>query len=239
MIMQKMKLRKTEQIKKEDKLVIILAAILVLTYILIKSFTEKSKNILIEYAKSKSIEISTIIINESLKESILNQELNEMLKIEKNSNDEIIGVTFDNNKSNKVLYDVNNSMIKNIKNIKNNGDFRVNSESKNTIFDSKNMIYQIPFNVINEKPILIGIGPKIPFKIEILSSSTNNILTNIKEYGINNSLVELLLEMNINVQIILPFTSENTSINKQIPISTKIIQGKIPDYYGGMISART
>ena len=55
----------------------------------------------------------------------------------------------------------------------------------------------------------------------------------------NNSLVELLLEIEINIQIILPFTSEKTTIKKKIPISTKIIQGKIPEYYGGMIIART
>lgn len=234
-----MKLRKTLFIKKEDKIILIIAIILILTYILIKLFTEKSKTILLEYAKNKSIELSSIIINESIKESILDKKINEMLEIIKNENNEIIGVNFNNTQTNKILYDINYSMLNSIKMIE-NGDSKITKDKlKNNFLDNKNMIFQVPFNVVNEKPILIGIGPRIPFKIEILGSSTNNILTNVKEYGINNSLVELLLETEINIQIILPFTSEKTTINKKIPISTKIIQGKIPEYYGGMISART
>lgn len=234
-----MKLRKTLFIKKEDKIILIIAIILILTYILIKLFTEKSKTILLEYAKNKSIELSSIIINESIKESILDKKINEMLEIIKNENNEIIGVNFNNTQTNKILYDINYSMLNSIKMIE-NGDSKITKDKlKNNFLDNKNMIFQVPFNVVNEKPILIGIGPRIPFKIEILGSSTNNILTNVKEYGINNSLVELLLETEINIQIILPFTSEKTTINKKIPISSKIIQGKIPEYYGGMISART
>ena len=239
MTRQKMKLRKSLFIKKEDKIILILVIILILTYILIKLFTEKSKTILLEYAKNKSVELTTIIINESIKESILDEKINNMLEIVKNESNEIVGVNFNNTLTNKILYKVNYSMLNNIKTIENGNDEIVKNKLNNNFFDNKNIIFQVPFNVINGKPALIGIGPRIPFKIEILGSSTNNILTNVKEYGINNSLVELLLEIEINIQIILPFTSEKTTIKKKIPISTKIIQGKIPEYYGGMISART
>ena len=175
----------------------------------------------------------------SIKESILDEKINDMLEIVKNESNEIVGINFNNTQTNKILYKINYSMLNNIKTIENGNDEVVKVKLKNNFFDNKNMIFQVPFNVMNEKPVLIGIGPRIPFKIEILGSSTNNILTNVKEYGINNSLVELLLEIEINTQIILPFTSEKTTIKKKIPISTKIIQGKIPEYYGGMISART
>lgn len=239
MTRQKMKLRKALFINREEKIILILVIVLILTYILIKLFTEKSKTILLEYAKNKSIELSTIIINESIKESILDEKINDMLEIVKNESNEIVGINFNNTQTNKILYKINYSMLNNIKAIENGNDEVVKVELKNNFFDNKNMIFQVPFNVMNEKPVLIGIGPKIPFKIEILGSSTNNILTNVKEYGINNSLVELLLEIEVNIQIILPFISKKTIIKKKIPISTKIIQGKIPEYYGGMISART
>lgn len=234
-----MKLRKTISIKMEDIVIIILVMIVLLTYIFIKIFTEKSKIVLLEYAKNKSIELSTLIINESIKETLLEETTNDILKIEKNENNEIISVDFDNSKTNKILYEVNESMLNYIKRIENTENINENSKIKNKYFNKENMIYNVPFNVINEKTILVGIGPRIPFKLEIISSATNSISTNIKEYGINNSIVELQLEIEISVQIIIPFTSQRTTINKQLPISTKIIQGKIPEYYGGMISART
>lgn len=180
-----------------------------------------------------------MIINESIKEALLEEKINDIIKIEKNENNEIISVDFDNVKTNKILYDVNYSMMNYIKKIENNESISEDSKLKDNYLNKEKMIYNVPFNVISEKPVLIGISPRIPFKLEIISSATNNISTYIKEYGINNSMVELQLEIEINVQIILPFTSQKTTINKQLPISTKIIQGKIPEYYGGMISART
>lgn len=224
-----MKLRTSifSKIKNEDRIIIIIVIILILTYGLLKIFSEKSKTILMEYAKNKSIEISTLIINESMKETIVSENINDILKITKNQNNEIIEVSFDNVVTNKILQNLNASLLKNtLKLEENNGSY-------------KSIIYNVPFNVLSEKTVLIGIGPKIPFKLEIISSSNNNITTNVKEYGINNSLIELLLEIELNVQIILPFVSERTVIKKNIPIGTKIIQGKIPEYYGGMISART
>lgn len=229
MAIQKMKLRTSifSKIKNEDRIIIIIVIILILTYGLLKIFSEKSKTILMEYAKNKSIEISTLIINESMKETIVSENINDILKITKNQNNEIIEVSFDNVVTNKILQNLNASLLKNtLKLEENNGSY-------------KSIIYNVPFNVLSEKTVLIGIGPKIPFKLEIISSSNNNITTNVKEYGINNSLIELLLEIELNVQIILPFVSERTVIKKNIPIGTKIIQGKIPEYYGGMISART
>ncbi len=239
MINQRMRLKKSINIKIEDKIIVVVSAILILTYLFIKIFTEKSKNILLEYAENKSIEISTIVINESIKQALLEEKINDILEIDINDSNEIMGVNFDNMKTNKILYDMNYSMLNNIKEIENGNVLDMNNKLKKDFFDNKNMVFQVPFNVINEKPALISLGPRIPFKLEVISSATNNILTNVKEYGINNSLVELLLEIEINVQIILPFASKRTTIEKKIPISTKIIQGKIPEYYGGMISART
>lgn len=224
-----MKLRTSifSKIKNEDRIIIIVVIILILTYGLLKIFSEKSKTILMEYAKNKSVEISTLIINESMKETIVSENINDILKITKNQNNEIIEVSFDNMVTNKILQNLNASLLKNTLKLEENNE------------PYKSIIYKVPFNVISEKTVLIGIGPQIPFKLEIISSSNNNITTNVKEYGINNSLIELSLEIELNVQIILPFVSERKVIKKNIPIGTKIIQGKIPEYYGGMISART
>ena len=106
-------------------------------------------------------------------------------------------------------------------------------------FDETSLIYKIPFGIIYDIPILVGIGPSIPFKVNVLSSVNSSINTNVKEYGINNSLIELILNIELTIQIILPFSSENKKIEKQIPLDTKIIQGKIPEYYGGFISNKT
>ena len=96
------------------------------------------------------------------------------------------------------------------------------------------MIFNVPIGVIYDIPILVGIGPKIPFKLDIITNSDNSVYTNIRDYGINNSIIEVILKINLNIQIILPFTSKEMQIVKEIPIDTKIIQGKVPTYYGSI-----
>ena len=98
------------------------------------------------------------------------------------------------------------------------------------------IIYNVPMSIIYDVPILVGIGPKVPFKLDILGNVFTEILTNIKDYGINNSLIEMQLKIKINVQIILPFSSKNIIVENKIPLKTKIIQGKIPEYYGGVLN---
>ena len=44
------------------------------------------------------------------------------------------------------------------------------------------------------------------------------------------------LNINLNVGVILPFKSENVSVSKNILLESKIVQGQIPQYYGGIIT---
>ena len=58
----------------------------------------------------------------------------------------------------------------------------------------------------------------------------------IKEYGINNCLVEIYILLEVNVKVLLPIISDDIVIKNEIPISYKIINGQIPSYYGGNLS---
>ncbi|UKI57760.1 MAG: sporulation protein YunB [Clostridium sp.] len=63
-------------------------------------------------------------------------------------------------------------------------------------YDGKiDIIYEVPMSVIYDVPILVGIGPKVPFKLDILGNIKTNVTTNVMEYGINNSLVEVILNV--------------------------------------------
>ena len=79
-------------------------------------------------------------------------------------------------------------------------------------------------------------GPKIPFKISLVGSTNNETKINVEEYGINSSKVEVVLNINFKMMVLLPFKSKEIVINKTIILDSKIIQGKVPDYYGGMFS---
>ena len=69
----------------------------------------------------------------------------------------------------------------------------------------------------------------------MVGNVTSGITTDIKEYGINNSLVTISVEITVEVMVILPFSSDFVSITNYVPIAIKLIQGKVPQIYGGSL----
>ncbi len=63
--------------------------------------------------------------------------------------------------------------------------------------------------------------------------------TDVTEYGINNALIKLMIDVKVDTRIILPIISEEINIDASIPIAMKVVQGKIPDYYMNGFSSRS
>ena len=233
---QKIRLKKYKNITGSDIILLIMIIILIICYIMLKVFTIKSEKILLNYAENKSKELSQLLVNNALEEIIIDANVEDIINLEKNQNNEIISLDFNNVKINEIELKISKNIQKNLKKLEEN---KKNSLTEKYYDDKIDIIYEVPMSIIYDVPILVGIGPKVPFKLDVLGNVKTNVITNIKEYGINNSLVEVILNMKINIQIILPFSSKNIVIESNVPLKTKVIQGKIPTYYGGIISNKT
>lgn len=55
------------------------------------------------------------------------------------------------------------------------------------------------------------------------------LVTNIKEYGINSSLVSLSLAIDISYQIMIPFIYKDVSNYIEVPLVLEVINGKVPE----------
>lgn len=233
---QKIRLKKYKNITGSDIILLIMIIVLIISYIMLKVFTIKSEKILLNYAENKSKELSQLLVNNALEEIIIDATVEDIINLEKNQNNEIISLDFNNVKINEIELKISKNIQKNLKKLEEN---KKNSLTEKYYDDKIDIIYEVPMSIIYDVPILVGIGPKVPFKLDVLGNVKTNVITNIKEYGINNSLVEVILNMKINIQIILPFSSKNIVIESNVPLKTKVIQGKIPTYYGGIISNKT
>ncbi len=80
-----------------------------------------------------------------------------------------------------------------------------------------------------------AIGPSIPINIKYLGNVTSNLKTEVKEYGINNSLITIYVDINVEMLVILPFSSKEINITNLVPIVIKMINGEVPQIYGGLV----
>ena len=225
-------------VKLKDKIAIICILICIFVFSLFKLINTRVTPILMNYAQVETERIAMSIINKSISKYIDKSKVDELLYTTMNSNDEIISVDFDTAKVNSFLYEITNSIEKDLilldKGRLNEIGIPVSSVYEKD--DVSGIVYYIPFGVVSGSSVISDIGPKIPVKNKLVGSVYSNIKTDISEYGINNAAIKVYIEVQVNEQVILPFISKKVSVKSEIPVLIKIVQGKIPSVYGGMFS---
>lgn len=142
---------------------------------------------------------------------ITNEEVNDILYIDKNKSNEIVYLDYDIDKTYKLL----NKYIDSLK--------KDNSKSK---------ILTVPFFITSDNIIISSLGPKIKFKYEIIDNVKGKIKTKVTDFGVNNALVEMYFELEIGYLVVIPMNKKESVLKTEILISSKIINGKVPTFYG-------
>lgn len=142
---------------------------------------------------------------------ITNEEINNILYIDKNNSNEIVYLDYDIDKTYKLL----NKYIDSLK--------KDNSKSK---------ILTVPFFIASDNIIISSLGPKVKFKYEIIDNVKGKIKTKVTDFGVNNALVEMYFELEIGYLVVIPMNKKESVLKTEILISSKIINGKVPTFYG-------
>ncbi len=241
--LKKAKRESNKKIKKKNLKFIFLVPLFIALLFTIYFVENKLSISLKKYAKIETEKFLTTIINSLFQNNVLNQvNGNDIIQIYKNDQGEILYADFDNEKVNHILNDsvtlVQNSLIS-IENGKID-----NLSLPDSIYSTynkldKGIIIEIPTGNLVNNSLFSNIGPKIPIKIQLLGAVKGNIKTNIEEYGINNSMVSIKVVIDVTEQIVLPISSDKIHTAIEIPIATKLIQGKIPTYYQNGLSTNS
>lgn len=204
-----------KQIKFENKFFLIIVIILCIVIYLLKKINDIANPILLEFVTKDSYNIVNKIVNNSINKVIEdNFDVDELFLLSNDSYGKIVSIDFDSVMLNKIVSLVSLEIEKQIHNLGDND-------------------YKIPFTVIFNNSFLNNLGPKIPVKINLIGSVTNNFETKITNYGINNALIELYLELKLRVSVALPFISDEIIVSNVYPLALKLINGNIPEYYAG------
>ena len=73
---------------------------------------------------------------------------------------------------------------------------------------------------------------EINFKYEIIDNVKGKIKTKVTDFGVNNALVEMYFELEIGYLVVIPMNKKESVLKTEILISSKIINGKVPTFYG-------
>ncbi len=229
--------------KKKKNIFTILLYISLIAFIcsilLINYFRHKLGTGLIKCAEDEVEKLTTIVMNNCINKYINNNNIdNNLLNIKRKNNNEIELISYNTKNVNimnttitKMLEDDMSYMIK--------GDFdKIDLNLKNISEDyytklNDGVIFYISTGSATGNSLLANIGPKIPLNLSLVENVSSNINTKITEYGINNAMIEIFITLKATTTINMPFMSKKITIKNNIPITTEIIQGDIPNYYLG------
>lgn len=234
----KLRLKGRKKKKFSRMIAIVLIMALICSFLFLFYFDKKISPVLMAYAESETKKLTTLVINKAITRQVASDNLNteDLFTIVKNDNDEIQLIDFNSVSVTKVLTMVTNLVQINLKAIE-EGNVDLLELPDNTLEEyDKNLlkegiICEIPLGSVTGNSLLSNIGPKIPLRLSLIGDVVAGVETNVKEYGINNALLEVGINVTLESRINLPFLSDKITVSTMVPIAMKVIQGKIPEIY--------
>lgn len=170
------------------------------------------------YIYQKSRSYAETIVSKTIQEDILTNYTAEGF-IQKNydSTGKLTLASLDSYQANLVRAQVAKSLIKSIESINLQEDFQS---------------LMIPLGYFFSRNYFLANGIRVPINLEIIGSAKSDINSNVKSYGINSSLIEIVLDVSIEMQIMVPFQQQKIDILYEIPLAMEIINSDVPFVYG-------
>lgn len=231
--MTKFKKRKKYRISKV--VILDIALIFFFTYILFIGYSKFVSKRLIDIAHVKLNEFMDYFLSNKINYDLFKGDnLKDIIVINKNSDGEILYVSYDMDKSYKVLDLVTKELENNINDLENG-----NVGNTQNISGGKNgILLKLPM-FIGNNAIISNLGPKIYVPINFVGSILTNLKTKITDYGINNALVEIYVTVKLSTNIISPTSSKEMVIDYNVLIASVVVNGRVPSVYGGIIQSKS
>ena len=198
------------------------------------------EQVIIKYATSETERIANVILNDvvNIDDDYFNEDL---FEISRDNDGNIELINFDTKVTNRLLKDINNKAMKRLSAIEKGDttDIELSDSLKGTrlTFLDDGVVCDIPIGSLFHNGLIVNLTTSIPIRFSFIGTVSSNIVTDVKEYGFNNALIEVGIEVTIKEKITMPHSTESIPITTKVNLTTQLIQGSVPNYYNGAFSA--
>lgn len=189
------------------------------------------------YAKSETRNLATLVINHAVDQQFEQAETNDLFRTIPNT-DGSKNIQLNTEGINRKQAELVNLIYKNIKEVE-HGNFApfqsvtdVKIEKDKTV-KSEGVIFSVPLGRATGNSILGNLGPDIPIEFSVVGDVQSDVKTNVKEFGINGGVIELYIEVKVNMEVVIPFSTDLTVVTRNIPIGMGVFRGDVPQFYNG------
>lgn len=203
---------------------------------------------MMEIAETKTKQFAMRAMNEAVSKRLADDlQYEDLVKIVRDENGEIVSMGWDPLVVNRVLRNATYRVQNYLKRLE-NGELTFENENSLDV-EGENLelveteevsehpsIVEIPLGQATNNSLLANLGPRVPVYFQFIGDVQPDIVQNITEYGINAAFVEIYIEMTVNVQVVIPFSTKTTTVQTDILVFSGLIHGDVPDFYSGSSS---
>lgn len=219
----------------------ILISTTIISVFLLSILGKRLSPILARYVNVEAKRFASNIINTSVNDTIEEKITDDLFNLSKTEDGKIEILDYNTKKVNSILSSINTKIQKKLLNLEDgqianmpiSSGFKVEKILKNGI------VCKVPMGSLRKNSLFVNVGPSIPIKMVFIGQVESSLNTKIREYGINYLVVEINVNVVVEEQIIMPAMSKRKTLNLEAPLTLKIIQGEIPNYYFGSIEKKS
>ncbi|WP_419879350.1 sporulation protein YunB [Brevibacillus centrosporus] len=209
---------KAKHFSRSRALFFTLVIFLILMILLIQSFffiDERLEPTLMIIATQKTDQLAKEAISEAVTKKMSPQgfKLKDLLQIEKDTDGNIQAFTFNFQEYSRVIGESNQRI-------------------KDTLEElEKNKVKQyVPLGLATGNHFLAEMGPNIPVTLVPIGSVQSKLDMKLSEAGINMVLATVYLHVEVDLKIVIPFSTQQITVTNDIPIATVLVVGDVPSY---------
>lgn len=223
---------KIKKINNRNKFMWVTVLVIIIDVIIFNTLGKKLGESVSFLTKLKLDEITKYYMNNTIKK-YLNVDSSDYIKVNLVNNN-IVSVDIDNVMCNKLLNDIIIDLETNVKNLEMG---KINNYHNLEIIKGNNgIIILMPVGVSLGNSLFSGLGPKIPVKVSFLENIDAYVDVVVENYGINNSLIKLYINIDIEEVLEMPTKNRFSNVKYKFLISSKLINGEVPSVLGGTIN---
>ena len=221
---------------KINKFLIINLVIIALTILNLFFINNATQERIKDYSYMIATKVTKQIVTTAYNSKSYHVDNNKLYEIIYGSNDDIKTIVYNSSEVNKFLDAVTENVYDMFNNLEYGDLSKINIRENIVVNDKKNftkdgIVIMIPSGIVSNNYLFANLGPRIPVKISLTGEFESCISTKVEEYGLNNALISIYINIKATEQITMPFITEKVEIENQIPLSIYVVNGKIPEYY--------
>ncbi len=196
----------------------------------------RTRDYVYEYSYMIANKITKYIVNNAYVREKVNYYASDIYDIVKDDANEIKNIIYDSGVINDLINSIGDRVY-NMFSMIESGDMRKIKVNANILTNKRNdndgIILEVPSGLLFNNYLFSNLGPKMPVKISLNGDFESFISSEVKEYGINNAMVTIYINIRVSEQITLPFITDRVVVENKIPIFMSLVNGTIPNYYFG------